>query len=122
MEFFDIHLSYIDNESAEERVVPVPEISGDKLISDAALKAGHAYFVGRELQGKSEPIASKPKVLAVVGSCRLQALGLDRQTKRIHQYCVQLLQSKSKKHQRKYQRGEFRLHDSRRRLTGCWVQ
>jgi ATP-dependent Lon protease len=32
MEFFDVHLSYIDLESLEERFVTVPEQGGDKLI------------------------------------------------------------------------------------------
>jgi ATP-dependent Lon protease len=81
MEFFDIHLSYIDNESAEERVVPVPEISGDKLISDAALKAGHAYFVGRGTSGQIGTYRIETESPGGSGKLSITGIGTHRQTK-----------------------------------------
>lgn len=79
MEFFDIHLSYIDTENDEEKVVSVPEISGDKLISDTALKAGHAYFVGR---GTSGQIGTCIETESPGGSGKLSITGIrHRQTK-----------------------------------------
>ncbi len=34
MEFYDVHFSYIDNETFEEEFVSVPEQGGDKLIPE----------------------------------------------------------------------------------------
>lgn len=81
MEFFDIHLSYIDKESDEERVVPVPEISGDKLISDTALKAGHAYFVGRGTSGQIGTFRIETESPGGSGKLSITGIGTDRQTK-----------------------------------------
>ena len=45
MEFFDVHFSYIDNESLEEFFVNVPEQGGSKLIPEGLPRAGvvHGY-------------------------------------------------------------------------------
>lgn len=81
MEFFDIHLSYIDNDSNEERVVSVPEISGDKLISDVALKAGHAYFVGRGTSGQIGTFRIETETPGGNGKMSITGIGTDRLTK-----------------------------------------
>lgn len=51
MEFYDIHFSYIDNESFEEHFVAVPEQGGGKLIPEGIGKPGHLYTVGRSDTG-----------------------------------------------------------------------
>ncbi len=51
MEFYDIHFSYIDNESFEEHFVAVPEQGGGKLIPEGIGKPGHLYTVGRSDSG-----------------------------------------------------------------------
>lgn len=51
MEFYDIHFSYIDNESFEEHFVAVPEQGGGKLIPEGMGKPGHLYTVGRSDSG-----------------------------------------------------------------------
>lgn len=51
MEFYDIHFSYIDNESFEEHFVAVPEQGGGKLIPEGMGKPGHLYTVGRSDTG-----------------------------------------------------------------------
>lgn len=81
MEFFDIHLSYIDTESDEEKIVSVPEISGDKLISDTALKAGHAYFVGRGTSGQIGTYRIETESPGGGGKLSITGIGTDRQTK-----------------------------------------
>lgn len=81
MEFFDIHLSYIDNDSNEERVVSVPEISGDKLISDVALKAGHAYYVGRGISGQIGLFRLETESPGGSGKLNITGIGTDRLTK-----------------------------------------
>lgn len=81
MEFFDIHLSYIDTETDEEKIVSVPEISGDKLISDTALKAGHTYFVGRGTSGQIGTYRIESESPGGGGKLSITGIGTDRQTK-----------------------------------------
>lgn len=81
MEFFDIHLSYIDTENDEEKTVSVPEISGDKLISDTPLKAGHAYFVGRGTSGQIGTYRIETESPGGGGKLSITGIGTDRQTK-----------------------------------------
>lgn len=45
MEFFDVHFSYIDNESLEEFFVNVPEQGGSKLIAEGIPRPGVVHFV-----------------------------------------------------------------------------
>jgi ATP-dependent Lon protease len=45
MEFYDVHFSYIDNESFEERFVSVPEQGGGKLIPEGSAPPGTLYTV-----------------------------------------------------------------------------
>ena len=45
MEFYDVHFSYIDQETLEEKFVSVPEQGGDTLIPDGQLQAGILYTV-----------------------------------------------------------------------------
>jgi len=45
MEFFDVHFSYIDQETREETFVSVPEQGGDKLIPSGTLNPGVLHTV-----------------------------------------------------------------------------
>jgi ATP-dependent Lon protease len=45
MEFYDVHFSYIDNESMQEKFVPVPEHGGGALIPDGPLNPGTLHTV-----------------------------------------------------------------------------
>ncbi len=45
MEFYDVHFSYIDNESLEEKFVSVPEHGGGSLIPDGPLNPGTMHTV-----------------------------------------------------------------------------
>ena len=47
MEFYDVHFSYIDRETLEEKFVSVPEQGGGKLIPEGLGKPGHVYLVGK---------------------------------------------------------------------------
>jgi ATP-dependent Lon protease len=50
MEFFDVHFSYIENESLNENFVSLPEQGGDKLIPESVLAPGalHTIAAGSE--------------------------------------------------------------------------
>jgi len=45
MEFYDVHFSYIDNESLEEKFVSIPEMRGGSLIPEGQMKSGTLYTV-----------------------------------------------------------------------------
>ncbi len=45
MEFFEVHFSYIDQETMEETFVSVPEQGGDKLIPDGPLNPGVLHTI-----------------------------------------------------------------------------
>lgn len=47
MEFYDVHFSYLDNESLQENFVSVLEQGGDTLIPDGILNPGTLHTVGR---------------------------------------------------------------------------
>lgn len=51
MEFWDVHFSYIDLESKEERFVSVPEQGGGKLIPEGPLNPGFLYTVSTGTNG-----------------------------------------------------------------------
>ncbi len=51
MEFYDVHFSYIDNETLAEEFVSVPEQGGGTLIPEGMGKPGHVYTVGRGESG-----------------------------------------------------------------------
>src|SRR5690606_26830207 len=51
MEFYDVHFSYIDQESREEHFVAVPEQGGGHLIPDGPLKPGVLHTVATGSSG-----------------------------------------------------------------------
>ena len=74
MEFYDVHFSYIDNETLNEEFVSVPEQGGGKIIPEGIGKPGHVYTIGR---GKSGMIgAYKIEVQVVSGSGKFEKTGL----------------------------------------------
>lgn len=48
-EFSDVELGYIDLDTAEETVVPLPEVSGGTLVYQGLEKPGYVYGVGRSV-------------------------------------------------------------------------
>lgn len=74
MEFYDVHFSYIDNETLNEEFVSVPEQGGGKIIPEGIGKPGHVYTIGH---GKSGMIgAYKLEVQVVSGSGKFEKTGL----------------------------------------------
>lgn len=45
MEFYDVHFSYVDTESSEEKFIPVPEQGGGSLIPEGPLNPGVLHTV-----------------------------------------------------------------------------
>lgn len=75
MEFFDVHLSYIDLETREEKIVRVPEQGGDSLIPDEALSPGSLYTVARGSSGHLGVYRLETQISAGGGHLKLSGLG-----------------------------------------------
>ncbi|MEA5002117.1 MAG: BREX system Lon protease-like protein BrxL, partial [Christensenella sp.] len=74
MEFYDVHFSYIDNDSFEESFVSVPEQGAGKMIPEGHSKPGHLYTVAH---GDSEMIGIfKLETEMVNGNGRFEVTGI----------------------------------------------
>lgn len=71
MEFYDVHLSYIDLETNEEKIVGVKEQGGDSLIPDDPLNPGSLYTVGRGSNGHLGLYRLETQVTAGNGQLKL---------------------------------------------------
>ena len=81
MEFYDVHLSYIDLETNEDRVIPVPEQGGDSLIPLDPLNPGSLYTVGRGAGGHLGVYRLETQVTPGAGALKLSGLGSNAQAK-----------------------------------------
>jgi ATP-dependent Lon protease len=78
MEFFDVHFSYIDNESLEELFVNVPEQGGSKLIPEGMPKPGVVHLVAPSSNGQLGLYRLETQMTA--GNGRHAATGLGSNT------------------------------------------
>ncbi len=81
MEFYDVHFSYIDKETMEEKFVSVPESGGGKLIPEGQLKAGHTYFIGRGSSGMIGTYKLEVESPKGHGKYNITGIGSDRGAK-----------------------------------------
>ena len=75
MEFYDVHLSYIDLETNEEKIVRVKEQGGDSLIPDDSLDPGSLYTVSQGSGGHLGLYRLETQVTAGNGHLKLSGLG-----------------------------------------------
>ena len=81
MEFYDVHFSYIDLETMDEKFISVPECGGGKLIPEGMLKAGHTYFIGRGNSGMIGVYKIEVESPNGHGKFQISGIGTDRETK-----------------------------------------
>ena len=81
MEFYDVHFSYIDLDTMEEKFISVPESGGGKLIPEGMLKAGHTYFIGRGNSGMIGTFKIEVESPSGHGKFSISGIGTDRETK-----------------------------------------
>jgi len=81
MEFYDVHFSYIDNETLNEEFVSVPEQGGGKIIPEGIGKPGHVYTVGRGKSGMIGVYKIEAQVVSGSGKFEKTGLGSDREAK-----------------------------------------
>jgi ATP-dependent Lon protease len=75
MEFFDVHFSYIDVESMEEKFISVPEQGGGSLIPDGPLNPGVMHTVATGSVGHLGLYRLETQVTAGNGTLRTSGLG-----------------------------------------------
>jgi ATP-dependent Lon protease len=75
MEFFDVHFSYIDLETNEEKFVVVEEQGGGSLIPESPLPAGSLYTVSRGSGGHLGLYRLETQVTAGTGQLKLSGFG-----------------------------------------------
>ncbi|MBC2457307.1 protease Lon-related BREX system protein BrxL [Clostridium beijerinckii] len=81
MEFYDVHFSYIDNETMNEEFVSVPEQGSGSLIPEGASKAGHVYTIGVGDSGMIGVYKLETEVVSGSGKFERTGLGSDREAK-----------------------------------------
>jgi len=75
MEFYDVHFSYIDLETNEERFISVPEQGGSALIPDGPLNPGVLHIVGVGTNGFLGLYRIETQVTAGNGALKISGLG-----------------------------------------------
>jgi ATP-dependent Lon protease len=81
MEFYDVHFSYIDNETMNEEFVSVPEQGSGSLIPEGASKSGHVYTIGVGDSGMIGVYKLETEVVSGSGKFERTGLGSDREAK-----------------------------------------
>ena len=75
MEFFDVHFSYIDIESGEERYISVPEQGGGTLIPDGPLNPGALHTVATGSNGHLGLYRIETQVTGGNGALKMSGVG-----------------------------------------------
>jgi len=81
MEFYDVHFSYIDRETLEEKFVSVPEQGGGKLIPEGLGKPGHVYLVGKGDSGMIGVFKLENQAVSGTGKFERTGLGSRKEVK-----------------------------------------
>ena len=81
MEFFDVHFSYFDQETREERFVSVPEQGGGSLIPDGPLNPGVLHTVATGSVGHLGLYRIETQVTSGNGALKMSGLGSNNAAK-----------------------------------------
>lgn len=81
MEFYDVHFSFIDNETFEEYFVSVPEQGAAKLIPEGMQKPGHIYTIGHGDSGMIGVFKIETEVVTGSGKLTRTGIGSNRLAK-----------------------------------------
>ena len=81
MEFYDVHFSYIDQETREEKFIGVPEQGGGTLIPDGPLNPGVLHTVATGSGGMLGLYRMETQVSAGNGSLKMSGLGSNSDAK-----------------------------------------
>ncbi|MFO7876140.1 MAG: BREX system Lon protease-like protein BrxL [Desulfovermiculus sp.] len=81
MEFYDVHFSYIDQETREEKFVGVPEQGGSSLIPEGPLNPGTLHTVGTGSSGQLGLYRIELQVTAGNGKLSISGVGSSAKAK-----------------------------------------
>lgn len=81
MEFYDVHFSYIDNETMQEEFISVPEQGSGSLIPEGSMKSGQIYTVGVGDSGMLGVYKLETEVVNGSGKFEKTGLGSHREAK-----------------------------------------
>ena len=81
MEFYDVHFSYIDNETLEEKFVSVPEQGGGSLIPDGPLNPGTMHTINMGANGHLGLYRLELQITAGNGKLSTSGSGTNTKTK-----------------------------------------
>jgi ATP-dependent Lon protease len=81
MEFYDVHFSYVDLETGDEKFISVPEQGGNTLIPDGPLNPGVLHTVATGSSGHLGLYRIETQVTAGNGSLKLSGLGTNAKAK-----------------------------------------
>ncbi|MBZ9624733.1 protease Lon-related BREX system protein BrxL [Clostridium sp. FP2] len=81
MEFYDVHFSYIDNETMSEEFISVPEQGSGSLIPEGVMKAGQIYTIGVGDSGMIGVYKIETEVVNGTGKFEKTGLGSCRDAK-----------------------------------------
>lgn len=81
MEFYDVHFSYIDTETNEEKFIMVKEQGGDSLISEEPLNPGSLYTVSRGSGGHLGAYRIETQITSGTGQLKLSGFGSNTSAK-----------------------------------------
>ena len=78
VEFIDVKLGYVDAQTGEEKIVPVPEKNEDSLVTEDRLPFGHVFAVGRNTSGDMGVYRLENKTIRGSGRLETQGIGNNR--------------------------------------------
>lgn len=81
MEFYDVHFSYIDLETNDERFISVPEQGGGKLIPDGPMNPGVLHTIGTGAGGHLGLYRLETQITAGNGKFTVSGLGSNTSAK-----------------------------------------
>ena len=110
MEFYDVHLSYIDLETSEEKFVMVKEESGGSLIPDGPLSPGALYTVARGSGGHLGLYRLETQITGGNGQMKLSGLGSNMAAKESVKVGFDYFLANSKQLQASLKPGDHNYH------------
>ena len=117
MEFYDVHFSYIDQETLEEKFISVPEQGGGSLIPDGPLNPGVLHTVATGSGGHLGLYRLETQVTAGNGSLKTSGLGSNCAAKEAIKVGFDYFKANAQPGQRLDQGRRPRLPPARRRTA-----
>ena len=110
MEFFDVHFSYIDLDTNEERFIMVMEQGGGSLIPESPLNPGSLHTVARGSSGHLGLYRLETQVTAGSGQLKLSGLGSNTAAKESVKVGFDFFRANAKQVQASVKTGDHDYH------------